>query len=453
MWVSQQVGLMHTDSAAKTGNPDMAGRLVTSFLLAGLVAAASCKSGSEGGTQPSESGKASTEDPGLAPTRATGAGANSLSMRIEGGAMTEPRELVLCTADAQDPDAVLELAGEHYRQGDFSKANACAQLATDLVPQAVEAQHLRAAALIGLSRYDEAQVAFAMALVLDPDDPETLADVADFFINILPPKRRNTVEVGLQYARRGGQRAVARRRPDRKLQGRLLLLEAEALNDLGDPEGALVRAEEALELVPNLTRAKHELAVSYFNMLRFEESEGIFLRLLSSTPSDAYAHHHLGLIYEHRGRVDDAEAHFQRARDLAPDEFWMPVILSKAQFATEVDSALGELPEDLATLMKGVKVELADVPALADLQASNPPFTPTILGLYRGLPAGVKVEPPPGETATPVSARTLIIYRKNLGRSVHSLAELRLQIRRTLRHEVGHLQGYDEDQLRRLGLE
>jgi len=290
-------------------------------------------------------------------------------------------------------------------------------------------------------------------LVLDPDDPETLADVADFFINILPPKRRNTVEVGLQYARRGGQRAVARRRPDQKLQGRLLLLEAEALNDLGDPEGALVRAEEALELVPDLTRAKHELAVSYFNMLRFEESEGIFLRLLSRTPSDAYAHHHLGLIYEHRGRVDDAEAHFQRARDLAPDEFWLPVILSKAKFATEVDSALGELPEELAALMKGVKIELPDVPALADLQASNPPFTPTILGLYRGLPAEVKAQPPAGETATPVSARTLIIYRKNLGRSVRSLAELRLQIRRTLRHEVGHLQGYDEDQLRRLGLE
>jgi tetratricopeptide (TPR) repeat protein len=380
-------------------------------------------------------------------------GANSLALGIDDRARAEPRALVLCSANARDPDAVLELAGEHYRRGDFSKANACAQLATDLVPQAVEAQHLRAAALIGLSRYDEAQVAFAMALVLDPDDPETLADVADFFINILPPKRRHTVEVGLQYARRGGQGAVARRRPDRKLQGRLLLLEAEALNDLGDPEGALVRAEEALQLVPELTRAKHELAVSHFNLLRFEESEGIFLRLLSRTPSDAYAHHHLGLIYEHRGRVDDAEAHFQRARELAPDDFWSPVILSKQDFAAEVDSAIAELPEALADLVKAVELELADVPALADLQASNPPFTPTILGLYRGLPAGVSVEPTQGKTGAPAAARTLILYRKNLGRTVHNLTELRLQIRRTLRHEVGHIQGYNEDQLRRLGLE
>lgn len=369
-----------------------------------------------------------------------------MGLGLEGGGHFEPKEFVLCSADARDPDSVLELAGEHYRQGRFSEANACAQLATDLVPQAVEAQHLRAAALIGLERYDEAQVAFAMALVLDPDDPETLADVADFFINILPPKRRQTVEVGLQYARRGGQRAVARRRPDQRLQGRLLLLEAEALNDLGDPEGALVRVEEALELEPSLARAEYELAVSYFNLLRLEESEQVFLRILSGTPSDAYAHHHLGLIYEHHGRADDAEAHFQRARELAPDDFWMPVILSREEFSKEVASALAELPSELADLMKGVEVELADVPLLVDLQASTPPFTPTILGLYRGLPAGVN-------DSAAGAARTLILYRKNIGRTVHSRAELRRQIRRTLRHEVGHLQGYNEDQLRRLGLE
>jgi tetratricopeptide (TPR) repeat protein len=356
-------------------------------------------------------------------------------------------------ADATDPDAVLTLAGDHYRQGHFLEANACAQLATDLVPQAVEAQHLRAAALIGLARYDEAQIAFAMALVLDPDDPETLADVADFFINILPPKRRHTVEVGLQYARRGSQRAMARRRADRRLQGRLLMLEGEALNDLGDSQGALARVEEALGLVPDLARAEHELAVIYFNLSRFEESEGVFLRLLSRTPSDAYAHHHLGLIYEQLDRLDDADAHFERARELAPQEFWVPVILSREAFAKEVQSAIAELPADLAELMKGVDLELADIPMEVDLQASTPPFTPTILGLYRGLPAGEVAPPPrPGEPP-PDMTRTLILYRKNIGRTVRTRAELSRQIRKTLRHEVGHLQGYDEDQLRRLGLE
>jgi tetratricopeptide (TPR) repeat protein len=359
--------------------------------------------------------------------------------------------VVACEADPTDPDAVLELAGDHYRRGAFAAANACAQVATDLVPQAVEAQHLRAAALTGLARYDEAQVAFAMALVLDPDDPETLADVADFFINILPPKRRQTVEVGLEYARRGSQRAIARRRQDQGLQGRLLLLEAEALNDLGEPDRALARVEEALEFVPGLARAEHELAVSLFNLLRFDESEKVFLDLLSQSSADAYAHYHLGLILERTGREADAEAHFLRARTLAPDEFLPPVIISKEDFRAEVAKAIAELPPELGTLVMQTTVELVDVPLEEDLRGATPPFTPTILGLFRGLPIGLAADPE-GEGAD-IPPRSLVLYRKNLGRAVRSRAELNRQIRKTLRHEIGHLQGYDEDELRRRGLE
>jgi predicted Zn-dependent protease with MMP-like domain len=46
-----------------------------------------------------------------------------------------------------------------------------------------------------------------------------------------------------------------------------------------------------------------------------------------------------------------------------------------------------------------------------------------------------------------------VLYRKNLARAVKSRAELDHQIRRTLIHEIGHLQGLDEDELRRRGLE
>ena len=74
--------------------------------------------------------------------------------------------------------------------------------------------------------------------------------------------------------------------------------------------------------------------------------------------------------------------------------------------------------------------------------------SPTILGLYRGLPVSVEV----GET-TSVPARAVVLYRKNLARATHTRAELNRQIRHTLRHEIGHMQGYDEDELRRRGLE
>ena len=55
-----------------------------------------------------------------------------------------------------------------------------------------------------------------------------------------------------------------------------------------------------------------------------------------------------------------------------------------------------------------------------------------------------------GSGAEPVS---IVLYRKNLARAVKSRTELSEQIRDTLLHEIGHLEGLDEDDLRRRGME
>jgi predicted Zn-dependent protease with MMP-like domain len=49
--------------------------------------------------------------------------------------------------------------------------------------------------------------------------------------------------------------------------------------------------------------------------------------------------------------------------------------------------------------------------------------------------------------------RAILLYRLNLARAVRSRDELSEQIRRTLLHEIGHLEGLDEDDLRRRGLD
>ena len=48
---------------------------------------------------------------------------------------------------------------------------------------------------------------------------------------------------------------------------------------------------------------------------------------------------------------------------------------------------------------------------------------------------------------------SIVLYRKNLARAVKTRAELTEQIRDTLLHEIGHLEGLDEDDLRRRGME
>src|SRR5690606_27099017 len=114
-----------------------------------------------------------------------------------------------------------------------------------------------------------------------------------------------------------------------------------------------------------------------------------------------------------------------------------------------LEEAIAELPAELGALLPAVSIEVADVPAVADLTAVEPAFSPTILGLFRGLPHGAEAAAgDPG--AVP---RAIVLYRKNLGRAVKSRAELDAQIRRTLLHELGHLGGLDEGDLRRRGLD
>jgi tetratricopeptide (TPR) repeat protein len=351
--------------------------------------------------------------------------------------------------DARDPAALLHMANQCYSAGEFTVAYECAAAAADMNPRSIDAHHVRAAAAAALGRHELAQTAFIMALALDPDDPETLAASADFYINVMPSKRRDTILIGLEQARRGRARAVVRRRTGRELRARLALLEAQAYNDLGQPEEALERIEEVLDLSGDLAEAEHERGVALFGLCKFEEARESFQRVLSSAPHDAYAHHHLGLVYERLGRLAESAAHFARAREIAPAEFWAPVAISDPEFRAEVEIALAELPVEVRIILETVDIEVADLPALSDLSAVNPPFSPTILGLFRGLPLGVDAQ----QGSKPAPPRAIVLYRNNLARAVKTRAELDRQIRRTLMHEIGHLSGLDEDALRRRGLD
>lgn len=358
--------------------------------------------------------------------------------------------------DVRNPDRLLDTAADRYDTGAYAEAHACAGMAAELSPDSIEAHHIRALSAAAIGHFEVARGAYALALALDPEDPETLAAAADFYINILAPKRRETTILGLEYAHRGRSRVVARRRHHRPLRARLALLEAQAFNDLGIGDEAIERLEETLSLMPSLIEAKYERGVSLFNLCRFEDAQAAFEEVLRQTPDDPYAHHHLGMVYEWLGRASDGERHFARARELAPEEFHAPVMLSAADFRAEVERAVQELPGELATLLPGVSIEVSDVPRLDDLLAVDPPFSPTILGLYRGLPLGVDEPDGAGHgnaDGAPVPPRAVVLYRKNLGRAVKTRAELDGQIRRTLLHEIGHLQGLDEGDLRLRGLD
>jgi tetratricopeptide (TPR) repeat protein len=385
-----------------------------------------------------------------------------------------PRPLRRCFPDqpawVDAPVAdLLDHAAELYDRGDYAGTLACAEEAARAAPRSVEAHHNRAIALLRLDRVEEARDALDLALALAPDDPETLEAAADLYINQLPPSADRSA-LGLEYARRGS-RHVGRR--DNEEVARLALLEGQALIDLGRAEDALHRIDAALLAWPKLAAANYERGVALFELCRFDGARAVFEKVLASQPDHAHALYHLGLIEERAGEDAAAARHLAAATNADPKSFPPAPGISAADFAARVQRAVATLPADARRDLAGVSVEAADLPSIDDLTAEKPPLSPTILGLFRGLPLDYRDEgakPTPagragkGRRAAPASAsagpvqceageRAIVLYRRNLLRTVHDGPELDQAIERTLEHELGHLRGEDDGSLRDRGLE
>jgi Flp pilus assembly protein TadD/predicted Zn-dependent protease with MMP-like domain len=413
--------------------------------------------GSSGGGDPAATGA------GSGPVESAAAAASSPAGKPGAPAAAPGREaafvecpVALDVAGAATDDeqvaALLEAANTSIGGAAFGAAWTCADRAAVLAPASVEAHHLRGAALAGLGRDAEAQVAYALALALDPDDPETLRAVADFYINGKGGDRgRDGLRLGLELAQRGSRRVLARRRKAPGLAADLALLEGQALNDLGRSDEALARIDVALKHAPGRGDALHERGVTLFDLSRFAEARAAFEKALAIQPDDAYSHQLMGLTLEQLGDADGAARELAHAARLAPGELAPPVLIEPAELRREVDAIIATLDPERRARVRAIRIEIADLPDPADLTAVQPPFPPTILGLYRG-PVG---RGPVGRGHHHVEheATSIVLYRKNLARAVKTRAELTVQIRETLLHEIGHLEGLDEDDLRRRGMD
>ena len=338
--------------------------------------------------------------------------------------------------DASLPD-LLEQAGHDFEKSRYEDALECAREATRIDGNSVAAHHFRGAALAELGHVEEARTAYARALALDPDDPEVLRSVADLHVRRLGA--RDDLELALQYVHRALARA--QKNKDKPLLKELFLLQAMALDDLGRPGDALASANHALENDAKDREARREKGVALFELCHFDQSRAELARLAAEEP-DAWAEHYLGLIAERAQDDAAAAAHFARAQKLDPDAFKAAVPAPTSAFQKLVQEEVDKLPPDIKRGLAHANFAVEDLPEVGDLVATDPPLSPGILGLFR----------PPAETASPEARPTILLYRRNLSRAAHSDDELHREVRDTLMHEVGHLNGEDDEQLRDRGL-
>jgi tetratricopeptide (TPR) repeat protein len=358
---------------------------------------------------------------------------------------TQRPAVCLSGEDAAVPRVLVQEGRKALSAGESERALACAEEAARISPRLVSALTLRADALGALDRVDDARLAFSRALAVDPSDPEALLGTAELHVRRLGPAR-DALEAGLEYAIRGARAPAARR--DRMLGAQLELVAGMAENDLGRSHLALPHLDRAVAVLRDDADAAYERGVALYELSRFAEAEKAFERTLALAPGDAWALHQLGLVVERRGDAKRAESLFARARAASPQDFPPEVAVDAEAFGREVRAAVEALPAEEKRALAAVPVEVAELPDAEDLLAVEPPLSPSILGLFRG-PSDA--EPCTAEDGP--RCRAIVFYRKNLVRFAKDRKELERQVRVTLLHELGHLHGEDDDQLRARGLE
>jgi len=254
-------------------------------------------------------------------------------------------------------------------------------------------------------------------------------------------------ERALELATEGSR--LAGRGEDTELAARLALAEGHALLALGEAPSALRRIDEASPDLPGDLDVLAARASALYELSRFEEAADALTRVVHEDPEDAGSHWLLGLCLERLGRAAPAERHLARARVLAPDDFPEPVTLSPDAFEQVVEAALAELPEVVRRYLANVAIAVEDLPDPEELRQSDPPHSPSILGIFRGSPLGDKASMDPWSHFP----SSIGLFQRNLERYARDREELAEEIRVTLLHEVGHFLGLDEEELERLGLD
>jgi predicted Zn-dependent protease with MMP-like domain/Tfp pilus assembly protein PilF len=322
-------------------------------------------------------------------------------------------------------------------------------LAAELVkaaPGDAGAWTLKAAAHAQCDEPELAEEAFDEAMERDPEDPVILLAFSDFLI-CRPGGDLETLEAGLELVERG--RKLARKAKEPQLEAEFAVLQGIALNQAGEPAGALAALDAALKLEPSSLEAKLERACALYELCRFDDAEGAFRQVLKQGPGEPWAHHHLGLIAERRGKRDEAERHFAEARELSPEEFPEPVVLADAEFEALVEAAIREIPEEFRDKLDNLRITVEPLPDVEDLLAESPPLSPGLLGLFHGTPLGERSVANAADHAT---AR-VVLFQRNLERAARTREELADQVRITVLHELGHLVGLDEEDLEERGLD
>ncbi len=326
----------------------------------------------------------------------------------------------------------LERADAAYDAGQFEKALDLYQKHIEMEPDAPEGHEGLGLSLWAMERHRDALQALNTAQKFDPENAGIAINRAALLTDVLE-RHQETVAICESLTRRQLKRNDVR---DARY------FAAKAHFRLGNDAKALALLDAALRDVPADLELLSWKAHVLFESGRYEKAKLAHEKCLQLDNDDPGIWWDYGLVVEKLGDDPAARRAFERAHELAPEDFLLPVPISVKDAERIAVRTLAELPDDFRDAIRDVPVIVDDFPS-REFVHENPALGPQVLGLFTG---NTHNEHNPVPTA-------IMIFRKNLEKVVGDREELEVEIRKTLLHEIGHYLGLDEEDLRERGLE
>lgn len=334
----------------------------------------------------------------------------------------------------------LDQAMEASHGGRTDEALAWLDEALKAEPEGAEARNGRGEILWDDGRVDEALHEFELAAKADPKFMMAHLNRAELLIDEM-----GEYELALEHCDRLLAAEGDLPRPDKGMEAEIYYLKSKALFYTDDLEGALFLARRALRKGGDQAIYRSFEGQILFELGRFEEARRPLETGAAMEPDAAQTHFHLALVLERLGEKEEAVRRFERASQIEPEQFPVPLEMSDEEFERAAAEAMADLPRSIREYVENVPVLIEDWPS-AEL-VGDESVSPTILGIFLGVPRTQAAT-----TAQPSDLDRVILFKRNLETHCRDRDELIHEIQTTVKHEIGHYLGLDEDDLERLGL-
>jgi tetratricopeptide (TPR) repeat protein len=253
----------------------------------------------------------------------------------EGNAAALPLLNRLVQLRPDEPTAHAMLAVMEYRRGSCAAAAPHFAKAGELLDSQLDALHAYATCLVRLKRMDEAVTTFQRALAIRPDDPREHLVLAS--IQLMAHKPEDALQTLQPLLGSPGVDADT------------LQLASTAYEDTGDTPQAVGLLRQALLLAPRNVSLYLDFANICFTHESFQVGVDVLTEglLLQPKADDLYVAR--GVLYVQLAQYDKAEADFEKAYDLNPNQSLSTAAQGLAAVqANDLDHALESVETKLA---------------------------------------------------------------------------------------------------------